>query len=24
LKAAITLFRDEFVQHVEEGRCPFH
>ena len=24
LKAAITQFRDEFVQHVEEGRCPFH
>ena len=24
LKAAITQFRDEFVQHVEEGRCPHH
>ena len=24
LKAAITQFRDEFVQHVEEGRCPYH
>ncbi|MCH7487125.1 MAG: hypothetical protein IIC04_09075 [Proteobacteria bacterium] len=22
LKAAITQFRDEFVQHIEEGKCP--
>jgi NADH-quinone oxidoreductase subunit F len=24
LKAAITQFRDEFVQHVKEGKCSFH
>ena len=24
LKAAITQFRDEFVQHIKEERCPYH
>lgn len=23
LEAALRLFRDDFVQHIEEGRCPY-
>ena len=23
LEAALRLFRDEFVRHIEEGRCPY-
>jgi hypothetical protein len=23
LEAALRLFRDEFVRHIEDGRCPY-